>query len=34
MAYIPRLNGDSTYRNPYYTTRNPLYQAGYPMPNC
>lgn len=34
MPYIPRLNGDSTYRNPYYTTKNPLYQAGYPMPNC
>ena len=34
MAYIPRLNGDSTYRNPYYTTKNPFYNAGYPMPNC
>lgn len=34
MAYVPRLNGDSTYRNPYYTTRNPLWQSGYGMPNC
>ena len=34
MPYIPRLNGDSTYRNPYYTTKNPLYQSGNPMPNC
>ena len=34
MPYVPRLNGNTTYRNPYYTTRNPLYQAGYPMPNC
>lgn len=34
MPYIPRLNGDSTYRNPYYTTKNPFYNAGYPMPNC
>ena len=34
MAYIPRLNGDSTYRNPYYTTKNPFALSGYPMPNC
>ena len=34
MAYTPRLNGDSCYRNPYYNSKNPFYQAGYPMPNC
>lgn len=34
MAYIPRLTNAGLYRNPYYTTRNPFYQAGYGMPNC
>ena len=34
MPYIPRLSGDTCYRNPYYNSRNPFYQAGYGMPNC
>ena len=32
--YIPRLTSDGMRGNPYWYSRNPLYQAGYGLPNC
>lgn len=32
--YIPRFTSEGLRTNPHYTTRNPFYTSGFPMPNC
>lgn len=34
MAYIPRLDANGMRNNPYWYSQNPLYNAGYGLPNC
>lgn len=34
MAYIARTTVNGIYRNPYWFSKNPFYNAGYGMPNC
>ena len=32
--YVPRLTSAGMRGNPYWYSRNPLYLAGYGLPNC
>lgn len=32
--FIPRLNANGIYNNPYWYSSNPLYKIGYGLPNC
>ena len=34
QQYIPRLTDAGMMNNPYWYSLNPLYQAGYGLPNC
>ena len=32
--FVPRLDAEGIYQNPYYYDQNPFYQSGYGLPNC